>query len=241
MKLIRASIGVAALAAFLVVPAIASAISPTLTDPTGTAALVGTKLLATNVAHASTATETVMTTPLGDIKCTNATITGELEKNKEGHVVGTISTVEFRRTAGKLANEAHCTGPGGLGTITITPNHTSDKPHNNITSLPWCVTAAGLQNQFVVYGKVEGSCLNGKTRPLTFTLHSSVLGACSYEKPEVEGTYTTHPADAIMTINEQEFKKFTGSGFCPANGKLDMAFTLATDVNEASGPAVYIS
>jgi hypothetical protein len=243
MKLIRASIALVAFAAIIVVPSMASAASPTLCETVGGTCnnvAVGTQVLATNVAHSNTVTETVMTTALGDIKCTNATITGEVEKNTGGHVVGTISTVEFRRTAGKLANEAHCSGPGGLGTITVTPNHTSDKLHNGIASLPWCITAAGLQNQFIVYGKVEGSCLNGKTRPLTFTLHSSVLGACSYEKAQVEGTYTTHPSDAVLTIHDEEFKKITGSGFCPVSGKLDMAFTLATDEKEVSGAPLYI-
>jgi hypothetical protein len=45
----------------------------------------------------------------------------------------------------------------------------------------------------------------------------------------VTGTYTTDPAAAIGTIVNQEFTKITGGMFCPASGKVDMAFTLESD------------
>lgn len=241
MKLFKACIALAAFAALFVVPSVASA-SITLTAPTGT--VYNGNIIATNVAHANTATETVMTTSLGDLKCTTATITGKVVVNNGTHVVGTIETAEFRRTAGSATDTSHCTAPGGLGTVTVTPSHTSNPSHTPTggtahSSLPWCITAGG-EDSFTVYGEAGGSCTSGSTRPLTFTLHSSVLGTCAYEKASVTGTYTTHPAGVTATINNQEFKRITGSGFCPSSGKLDMAFTLTTDINGVEGEDVYI-
>jgi hypothetical protein len=231
MKLFKACIVLAAFAALFVMPTIASA-SPELTHPTGTTATgdhettaltgkdEGITIEATNVSHSTTAKNTVMTTGLGNLECATATLTGTLITNTGTKIEGEISTAQFNGTPGTPA-AAHCSAPGGLGTVTFTPSHTS----NPAGGLPWCVIAEGLQNKFIVRG---GTCTE-VARPLKFTLHSALLGACVYEKAQVEGTYTTHPVDAIMTITEQEFKKISGSGFCPGSGKLDMAFTMFTD------------
>lgn len=248
MRLVKACIAMAAFAALFVVPSMASA-SPVLTHPTGTAAPVGTKILATNVAHANTSVITKMTTPGGNVECATATITGEIKTNSGTHILGTITTAEFRSTPGTNHTESHCTAPGGLGKVTVTPNHTVNPCHTpsggtSHCSLPWCITASNLNDEFEVFADTDGKCEEkGK---LTFTLDSTIVGACSYEKEKpVIGTYTTDKSpefsDAILTIKDQEFKKITGSAFCPATGKLDMAFTLATDENEKSGTAIYIS
>ena len=241
MKLVKACIAMAAFAALFVVPSVASAIQ--LTHPTGTTAAVGTLIQGTNVAHSTTGINTVMRTPLGNIECATATLTGKIVKNAANgtHVVGTIETAEFRGTPkpeGAHENTGHCTAPGGFGTTTVTPNHTTNPVHPaGVGSLPWCITA-GSKDEFSVYGEAEGSCTSGATRPLVFTLHTTLLGACTYSKASVTGTYTTHSAAAITTISGQEFTKVTGSGFCPATGKLDMAFTLETDT--ATPTDVYI-
>jgi hypothetical protein len=236
MRLIKACIALAAFAAIFVIPSMASA-SLTLTAPTGT--VYNGNIIATNVAHGEkTKTQTVMTTSLGNLECTTATITGKILVNDGTNIVGTIETAEFRKTAGSATDTAHCTAPGGLGTVTVTPNHTTNPIHEPTAgvkhaSLPWCIKAkAG--DEFEVWGESENeNCSGLKKRPLTFTLHSSLLGPCSYERTLVTGTYTTDASpsfsDAIATINDQEFKKITGSGFCPASGKLDMAFTLTED------------
>jgi hypothetical protein len=242
-NLIKACIALAAFAAIFVVPSMASA-ARELTAPTGTRVPVNTNIIATNVEHgAETKTQTVMTTPLGKIECTTATITGKVLVNNGTQVLGTVETAEFRRTAGSATDTAHCTAPGGLGTVTVTPSHTSDNQGEGTpASLPWCIEA-GAEDTFEVWGEKEGSC--AKKVPLTFTLHSTLVGTCRYEREKpVIGTYTTHPADAIVTIKDQEFVKkpgaIGGGAFCPASGKLDMAFTLWKEVNGVETEAAYI-
>lgn len=233
MRLVKACIALAAFAAIFVVPSMASA-ALELTHPTGTRAPVGTNILATNVAHSTTPTQTVLTTNIGNVTCAKATITGTVTKNDGTTVEGTISTAEFGGTH-EVTTSGHCAGSGILGSqITPTPSHTSDEDK----SLPWCLKAE-KEHVFRVWGESEGSC--AKKRPVTFTLHGAIT--CTYEKPEVIGTYTTHPSDLIVTVNKQIFtRSASSSAFCPKEGGLDLAFTLATDVvpGETSGAAVYI-
>lgn len=80
--------------------------------------------------------------------------------------------------------------------------------------------------------------MNEKTRPVTFTLYGSLT--CGYGKEVVIGTYTTHPADAVLTL-EQSFTSRVGeSAFCPSTVTLEMAFTLTTDPEGKEGEPVYI-
>ena len=241
MKLVKACMAMAAFAALLVVPSVASA-ALQLTHPTGTAPL-GTSeggnfpLIATNVAHASHTTITVMKTSIGNVECDTATITGDLYKNSGGIVEGTITTAEFWATpdAASHPEKQHCKGGFG-GNTTVTPSHTSDAPG----SLPWCMKAEA-ENVFSVRG---GACTEA-ARALKFSLHTTTLGTCSYQKTAaLTGTYTTHPSsDAIVTVNggpAAKFEKTGGSAFCPGSGELFMAFTLTTDNSGVSGTPVYI-
>lgn len=228
MKLVKACIAMAAFAALYVVPSMASA--TVLDVPTGTAAAVGSTIVGTNINHAETPTVTRMTTNVGSIECTTAELSGQITKN--GAVVeGDIETVTFTGTAGVKPHTTHCSGNGIIGNeVIVTPDHTNPVIHNNIKSLPWCVKAS--EGGVTVTG---GEC--GKPRALTFKLHGNVT--CSYEKASVTGTYTKHPAQAIATIKDQEFKEIpaTSSIFCPDVGKLDMAFTL----ENGSGQAAYLT
>ena len=237
MRLIKACIALAAFAAIFVLPSMASAIE--LTHPTGTRIPVGTSIIATNVAHSGTPTQTVLTTSLGKVVCGKATITGKVVANDGTNAIGTVETAEFAGTHEKTTT-GHCGGEGFVGsTVTPTPSHTSDEQGSGRpASLPWCMKAKA-EDKFEVWGEVEGSCTNGKTRPVTFTLHGSLT--CGYEKAIVNGTYTTHPADALVTI-EQTFTRRAGeSAFCPFEGTLKMAFTLTTDEAGTSGTPIYIS
>lgn len=234
MKLLKACIALAAFAAIFVVPSVASA-SPELTAPTGTT--YSGNIIATNVAHSTTSEITKMVTAIGNIECATATLTGEVETNSGTHIAGNITTAEFFGKPGVKPHGAHCFGGFG-GNTTVTPNHTVNPEHNGVKSLPWCVTANELNDKFSVRG---GKC-SEIARPLTFTLHTASVGSCGYEKASVTGTYTTHPADAILTIENQEFKKITGGAFCPGSGKLTMAFTLTEDLaGNVEGNPIYIS
>ena len=230
MKLVKACIAMAAFAALFVVPSMASAIQ--LTSPTGTPAPVGLKIQGTNVAHAATVKNTQLKGAFGTISCEEAELTGEIKTNGPTHVVGEITTGEFKKGGGTAAS---CTGP--LGDVIVTPNHANNPVHNGASSLPWCITA-GANDEVKVWGKV-GSCTgNPEKRPVVFTLHMGGF-SCTYSKAEVIGTYTTHPAAAIATFASQKFTRVTsGSIFCPEAGELFLAFTLETDV--ANPTDVYI-
>jgi hypothetical protein len=227
MKLVKACIALAAFAAFLVVPSIASA-APTLTQTTanGTNHVVpaGTSILATNVAHAGTEKPTRMTAGGLEVVCQTATLTGSLETNTGTHIAGNITTAEFFAKPGNHIKGAPCASL--VGDTTPTPNHTTVPSHNGSTSLPWCVTANTLNDKLSVRG---GAC-NEAARPLFFQLHIPGF-SCVYSREQgLTATYTTHPADAVATVDAgQPFKKVTGGVFCPNEGSLDMAFTMTTD------------
>lgn len=238
MKLVKACIAMAAFAAFFVVPSIASA-SPELTVPTGTTAAVGSNIVGTN-------TGVTKMTLVGQepVECDEAFMTGKVVTNTGTHVLGEITTAEFRGTPGEKTPtvNAHCKSP--LGNVTVTPSKTSNVIHNNVNSLPWCITSAGSKNTFEVWAKPSGAgetCHSATKRKLTFALHSAIGVKCSYENEAavISGTYTTHPSDAVLTITNQRFLEVpaTASVFCPNTGDLDMSFTLETE----SGAAIYIS
>jgi hypothetical protein len=235
MKLIKACIALAAFAAIFVIPSVASATSPTLRETTGNGEnhilATGTKIIATNVEHSGTPVTTIMKSNLGNIECLSATVTGTLTRNSGGVIEGEIETAEFR---GRHPDPSgiHCTGGFG-GNTTVTPSHTS------ALGIPWCMKAIE-GDKFEVRGGACGAPVN-----LKFALHTATLGTCSYERSTpVIGTYTTHPADAIVTINGGEnasFTKVSGSIFCPSKGELFMAFTLTTDNNHVSGAALNVA
>lgn len=252
MKLVKACIALAAFAALFVVPTVASA-SVELTSPTGTR--YHGNIIATLVAldrstpeKEKASTHSLFTTNIGTVTCDVATLTGsvltdETDEPFNKHVLGEITTVEFK---GK--ESANCTSP--VGNVTVTPNHLTNPSHTPTggvahPSLPWCLTA-GKENKFEVWGRTSGETCHkpglGVTAP-TFTLHTAIAGTCSYEKEvkgPLKGTYTTHPEDLIASVDAgQPFKKITGGGFCPASGSLDMAFTLTTDPNGVTGVPVY--
>jgi hypothetical protein len=65
---------------------------------------------------------------------------------------------------------------------------------------------------------------------------------CSYSKASMSGTARTETEtilDGAAIFGEQEFKKSEGGGECPESGKLDMTFTMETDVVVAT--PIYIS
>jgi hypothetical protein len=230
MKLIKGCIAMTAFAAILAMPSIASAVELYET-PSTTPLPVGTKIMATNVAHAGTASTITKKSNLGNVECTSGTLTGTLTKNSEGIIEWEVDTAEFR---GKHSapGSLHCVGGFG-GDITTTPSHTSP------LGLPWCV-------RFTQEDKVEvrgGKC-GAAAVSLKWVSHTATLGTCTWERTvatgPMVGTYTTHPADAIMTFQSQKFTKTAGSVFCPSSLELFMAFTLTTDINGVSGPALQI-
>jgi hypothetical protein len=231
-KLTRAFFVAAVFAALFLVPSVASA-SPELTHPTGTTAPVGTLIEMKNVAHSISPKGFATKGATGTFECATTTMTGELAKNSGTQIQANITTAEFRGTP-EEPNSADCFQPGGYGATTMTPNHTQNPTHNGNSSLPWCFTVEGAEDKFSLRG---GKCSEA-ARPLVFVYHSAVAGACTFQKSALSGTYTTHPSDAIFTVQGQEFTRATGSAFCPGAWGMDWSFTMTTDGNNTP---IYIS
>jgi hypothetical protein len=234
-KLVIACMAVAAFAAFAM-PSAASAKNTPIVGETinnvFTPLAEGTKIKAVNVGI------TKMTTSLGTIECTTAELTGTLHRNKTGGVVskplpegggvtGEITFATFGGTGATQAGAPHteCTTQAFLGgDTTVTPN-----PATN--GLPWCVASdeTMVTDEFQVRG---GACTSA-SRAIRFALDVTGIGTCQYQKATaIKGTFTTSDTDSVLTISEQEF---SGSGLgnpfgCPGTGKLDMSFTMSTDV-----------
>lgn len=230
-KLTRAFF-VAILSALFLVPSAVSA-SPELTHPTGTTAPVGTLVEMKNVAHASSPKGFATVGASGNFECATTTMTGELTKNSGTQIQINITTAAFSGTPAEPIS-THCAGPAGYGAITMTPNHSTNPTHNGIGSLPWCFTVEGAEDKFSLRG---GKCSEA-ARPLVFLYHSSIAGACTFQKSALSGTYTTHPSDAIFTVQNQEFTRVTGSAFCPGAWAMNWSFTMTTDGNNTP---IYIS
>jgi hypothetical protein len=208
-KIAMACMALVAFAASAVIPAVASA-GP-LTIPTGTAAAVGTKIVGTNVGHAT------MTTGAGNVTCTSAVMNGTVTNNSATHVAGTIESAHFTGTK----PEGRCEGP--FGDVRVTTDFEEEVGGKKVkVGVPWCVTTLTKADQFEVRG---GACSEA-TRPLKFVLDSTTAGECKYQKASVTGTYTTHPDDLKMTISGQSFERYAGGFLCPLTGSLDMTFTL---------------
>lgn len=205
-KLMTGLLALVAIAA-MALPAMASA-NPVLTEGT-TVVPPNTKILGTNVG------ETVMTTSLGNVTCQEAKLTGKLTVNETAKGIdGDIETAEFHNTG-----STECSS--WTGGVTVNAN-----PATN--GLSWCVTATENNDKVKIRG---GSC-TAETRPIRFELAFTnvFIGTCTYQRSAAaEGTLVTGGDEA--TISEQEWTKFAGGGGCPPSGKLDMTFTLETDIS----------
>jgi hypothetical protein len=215
-KPIGALMALAAVAAFAIVPAGASA-HPTLGETSGspatfTALAPGAKVLGTNVG-ATKFTGAV------NVECSHAAITGEVHVNKDTEHTSNITAAEFNGTGAAT----DCTGGGEAVKVTSSVAGSGN-------TLPWCIRSTG-EDKFTV----RGNACTSVARPITFALDFTGLGiTCKYIRESAfSGTYTTDESgqDAELTISEQEARG-TGEGnniFCPTSGKLDMTFTLETD------------
>ena len=222
-KLIAACLGLAAFVAFAAMPALATAKNTPLVVENGTAVATGTKIQATNVGI------TKMTTSLGTIECSTAILTGTLTKNTTGTVEGNITSAKFGGTGALQAGaeEPECTTKAILGgDTTVTPSTATN-------GLPWCIrsTEAMATDEFQVRGN---ECAKA-ARAIRFALDVTGIGTCTYERSSAEpipGTSTTSTTDSVLSISEVNFPAVAGNPFgCPGSGKLDMSFTMETDVS----------
>lgn len=238
MNLIRASIAMAAFVTLFILPSIAYGV--VLTYPTGTAAPVGTKLLATTVAHANTSRTVILKTGLGNVECETGEFTGELTKNSGGVVEEEITTIEYRGKSGQITHGSTCFGGFG-GDTTVTPNHATNPCHTPAGGSATCALPRCLKVEAEDKVTIRGGKCSEAARPLMFTLDTTTIGACTYRRLESYiGTYTTHPADTVLTFVSQKIQKVTGSVFCPSTGEIFMAFTMTIDNEGVGGEPIYL-
>jgi hypothetical protein len=234
-KLILACAALVALAAFAL-PAVASA-KPALCETEGSVCktlATGVKIRAHNVGNTKLKSDPASGEPTVLSECTSASMTGELTKNSEGIIEGTITTATFEGEGEVFKGMKQCTK--GLA-LTATTNGNNVDGENVENGTPWCVKGVAANDEFSLRG---GAC-NEAARKITFILHTVTAGECKYERAEpVIGTYTTHTStteDAVLSVTSKEgttadttFKKEAGGVLCPATGTLEMSLTLETDV-----------
>ncbi|HEX6781013.1 MAG TPA: hypothetical protein VF125_03175 [Solirubrobacterales bacterium] len=203
---------VAAIMAFGVVPAVASATnSPELVETGGKTVEVGKKILATNVGN------TLMTDGSTNtlLSCQTATMTGTVTKNDGSNVEGNIADATF-----KNHETSTCSGILGATTVTSTPA---------TNGVPWCIrsTSTMATDEF----QVRGNECSKAQRPIRFILDLPFGVVCTYQRTNaITGTFTTGEGKTVMSISHVEFPLLESVGFgCPSAGYLDMSFTLETD------------
>jgi hypothetical protein len=204
----------ALLTVFVVLPAGATAVnSPELTYPTGTRLALETKLKGTNVG------ELKFTGSSGTVGCTSAALTGTLAKNNGSEVEASL-------------NGFSLTGSGTEGRCTGAPAET----YVSINGSCLRSTPEFIEHEFQLRG---GACSEAHG-PLivTFKALTAVL-ECVYERSAaVTGTFSTHPADALLTASP-EFVKASGSFLCYSAFKIDSSFTF--ERSETGVKPLYIS
>jgi hypothetical protein len=215
-NLLKACVPLLAVAAFIVLPATASA-SPALTSPLGTLAPVGTKFKGTTIGA------TRMTMGSVTLECTSGANSGVLLKNTGTFIEGEIQTLEVSGTAAG----GDCTSALGDFKVTTSPGN----------GLPYCMRTTKTADQLEIRG---GSC-SSAARPITYLIDFTSSGvSCDYERSTgIMATFTTTPNDATATQSEVAFSLAAGSSFfCPTSAKLDASITLE---NFSTGEPAYVS
>jgi hypothetical protein len=210
-KIITSVASLVALAAFMAVPAIASA-SPVLTE-SGSAVATGQKILATNSGNI------LLTTSSGTVTCTKSQMTGTLVTNSGSNIEGTIESGSWK----------------GEGTEERCKSTFLFSPQFKVTpeGFHWCITSSTVGS-----ATVRGGACNAGAANLSFTLDSS-FGNCKYSRASVAATYSTGVTPVKLTIAAgQTFTLVEGGEICPGTGTLSGAYTLETDVSPFTGLSV---
>jgi hypothetical protein len=229
-KLISACLAVAACTAFAVLPSIASA-APTITHPTGTVLGTGSKITATSLS------EVLFLAANGaSVRCTGASLTGELTQNNGKGFAANITSANFLGSG----KNGDCTSEKD-GDVFVTPTVATSGQ-----GLPWCLTWKEADS-FHFRG---GRC-SENNRPIRFGLDFTLFGECTYFRDTREEGAAPGPAkgsfqtdlgpgqDAVLEVFNQEWTLEAGGMFCPKVILLNMELTLETDATMSS--PLYIS
>jgi hypothetical protein len=199
-----------ALAAFGVLPAIASA-SPVLNEG-GTALAVGAHITA--IGEAEEANRSKFTSGFVTVECNDVLLTGTVHKNSGTEILTTVEKATFHsETAGVTGD---CTSNLGATAVSV--------PGLDAGTSKWCIKAnAELGDK----GIVEPHECTGTGGEFTFKLdvtNAPLLGTqlCIYKRTtNVNGSFTTASPSTLTLEGEPAFTKEEGSsGSCSAEGKL---------------------
>jgi hypothetical protein len=200
---------VAAIMAFAVVPAVASATnSPELVE-SGTKVEVGKAIQATNLGSF------VATTALGDTiwACETAALTWVLLKNDGANVEANITRASITN------NGAPCMTV--LGSTTVTAEPTTN-------GVPWCIrsTSTMVTDEF----QIRGNSCTSIARPIRLVLDQPLGATCTYQRTAaIPGTFTTGSGKSVLSITKTEFVLLEGVFSCPAATYFDLNLVLETD------------
>jgi len=224
-KLILACMSVAAFAAFVVLPATASA-GAALCETEGSVCKTPTAPFLVHAVSEGHANFVSGGTTL--VTCETATMTGTVIKN--GPVVeGNITTADFHNKGTTPCSSSF----GGATTVDT----------NIGNGVPWCLKSVEGKDEWTLRGN---SCTLA-SRSVTFVLTTTNIGTCKYNRTTpLTGTFNTHEEaggpQATLKASPGESTKFTkeeGSILCPGSGELEMSFTLTTD-NPSTFTPLYI-
>lgn len=256
-KLIMASMAAAAFAAFVVLPATASA-SPRLCETaTGggepcTNVGVGAKVTATNTGLGNTKflTDPASGKPTTLVECTSAHMVGEVHVNNGTQIEADITTATFSEGGGEGEINGMKECKGTFGPVTPTANGNNVDNENVANGTPWCVkSSGGGTDNFTIRGGLCSQAARTIRFILDATFTANKVTECAYERGATEpikGTFRTDSApensDAVLSVTATETNKtdttFKGAAgnniLCPATGTLEMGLTLVT--NETSIP-----
>jgi hypothetical protein len=162
------------------------------------------------------------------INCNENYITGEVVKNENGEVRGTINGAGF--DSNLTQSPTDCESTLGAGLITI-----PELVQNGGTK-HWCLENNKGTDNFTIFGRNCGGEGNGS---FTFILEVTNGPSCFYKREAaITGTFTTpvnHEASTLGVTGEPAFRREEPSSFlCPIEGKITkMAFNLYTDTDNS--------
>jgi hypothetical protein len=161
------------------------------------------------------------------LECTENHIVGELTVNAggvvEGDIVGELTGTKTAFTGTESGNgKTNLCRTAGLGTGVVAEIVPEE--------LPWCLkTINGTAHEWTLDG---GTCGTTPRKPIAFEAHfytgPTLIGSCTFEAPEVTGTYTTGDTTPTQHLNitARTFTKKSGLLVCPSTLSLTGSFTL---------------
>lgn len=242
-KILGLCAALAAFGAFAVMPAIGSA--ATLTDTVGgvtTKVPVGAKIIAegTGTTLLESSVEAL------NIECNENVLTGEVHRNSNGIIEGTITDAWFQ--GNYFAGDADTSCKNKLGSKVFIRTNLTTAPLTGETARTVSdKEGTDLRQHWCIEGNAENDNFNASPRNCTgantaFRFSTHIAGLiCGFKRttaiPGTFNTSNTHTNVAELTANanqvfETDNTITSHSGFCPAKGTLNnFVFAMYTDKN----------